>query len=51
MQAAAAYSHRSDKVSDCVPLAPTTANAVRRDTLSHAATLVCCVMLLLAPDV
>src|SRR5690606_32612826 len=38
--AAAAYSHRADKVSECVPLVPTTANAVHRDVLSHAVVLV-----------
>jgi len=51
MQAAAAYSHRADKVSDCVPLAPTSADASLMDPLSLAAVLVYCAMLLLAPDV
>lgn len=37
MQAAAAYSHRADKVSDCVPLAPTTAYASLMAPLSLAA--------------
>jgi hypothetical protein len=37
MEAAAAYSHRADKVSDIVPFVPTIAYALHMDALSHAA--------------
>jgi len=40
MEAAGAYSHRADKVSGIVPLAPTSADALLLDPLSRAAVLV-----------
>jgi hypothetical protein len=41
MEAAAAYSHRSDKVSSGVPLAPTSWHAAQEAPRSRHAVLVC----------
>ena len=50
MEPAAAYSHRSDKVSNSVPLAPTGLCAALEGPLSRAAALVCCAVRLCAPQ-
>ena len=42
MQSAAAYSHRSDKVRDAVPLAPTSCNDSTWTALSHTVVFVSC---------
>ena len=42
MQSSAVYSHRSDKVSDAVPLAPTSCDDSAWTALSHVIVCVCC---------